>query len=86
MSSLERKLRRKQDKQIKKFEKEVRKKLMMFDSTPDNCLTCQESFDKKSKEHAMSWRIVIKEERVNLYCPNCWGLAEKIIKKHGVKK
>ena len=29
----------------------------------------------------MSWSVVVRqeEEKVNLYCPDCWGKAQEII-------
>ena len=54
---------------------------MMFDMLEDACAACDKPFDKKSKEHAMTWRVVVreKEEVVRLYCPECWDKANKII-------
>ena len=28
----------------------------------------------------MTWSVVIKEETVRLYCPECWDRANKLIK------
>jgi hypothetical protein len=72
MSSLERKLARRQDKATKKIEKKMAKKLKIFSSLPDNCLMCNEAFDKKSKEHATNWFVNVYHDGVQLYCPNCW--------------
>ena len=49
MGSLERKLMRKQQKENRKFEKKLAKKLNMFDDLPENCLTCEKEYDKKNK-------------------------------------
>ena len=58
------------------------KKLMMFDMLEDECAACLAPFDKKSKEHAMTWSVVVREQEkvVRLYCPECWNKAQEIIK------
>ena len=62
-------------------------KVALFDKLPDKCLTCDKPFDKMNKEQVMSWNVVVRQEegKVNLYCPDCWKKALKIIedfKKH----
>ena len=81
MGSLKRKIERKQQKKDKKLEKEMTKKMMMFDKLEDHCAACQKPFDKKSKEHVSTWNVVVreKEDVVRLYCPECWGKANKLI-------
>jgi len=56
-------------------------KMSMFDRIPENCLTCGAEFDKKSKQQAMTWTVVVKTEqkKVNLYCPTCVETARKVI-------
>ena len=83
MGSLKRKILRNKTKKIKKdVEKQMKRQLMMFDKLKDECASCEKPYDKKSKEHAMTWNVVVreKEEKVNLYCPECWDKANKIIK------
>ena len=83
--SLERKLRRKQAKKGKKnAEKELAAKVALFGNLPNKCLTCDKPFDKLDREQVMSWSVVVrqKEEKVNLYCPKCWGNAQQVIKKY----
>tara|TARA_R110000824_G_scaffold89049_1_gene218601 strand:- start:878 stop:1171 length:294 start_codon:yes stop_codon:yes gene_type:complete len=88
MGSIERKLSRKiAIKEKKNAEKDMATKIALFDKLPDKCLTCDKTFDKMDKEQVMSWSVIVKqqEEKVNLYCPNCWEKAVKIIedfKKH----
>ena len=83
--SLERKLRRKQAKKGKKrAEKELATKGALFGNLPNKCLTCDKPFDKLDREQVMSWNVVVrqKEEKVNLYCPECWDNAQETIKKY----
>ena len=81
MGSLKRKMARSALKAQKKAEKKMAKKLMMFDMLDDECAACQKPFDKKSKEHAATWNVVVREQEklVRLYCPECWDKANKII-------
>jgi len=70
MSSLSKKI----DRQKKKdAQKEFKKKVGLFSQLEDQCLVCQKGFDKKNKEMVMSWSVVVKEETVRLYCPECWA-------------
>ena len=83
MSSIKRKLRRKKAHKGKKLaEKELATKIALFDKLPSSCLTCEKDFDKTNKEQVMSWNVVVRQEQevVNLYCPECWENAIKIIK------
>jgi uncharacterized protein with PIN domain len=82
MGSLKRKLARTALKRTKKAEKQMAKKLMMFDMLDDECAACTTPFDKKSKEHAETWSVVVREQEkvVRLYCPDCWNKAQTIIK------
>jgi len=77
MPSSSRKLRRKKELEAKK---ELQKKVGLFNRLSDHCLVCQKDFDKKNKDMVMSWSVVIKEDKVRLYCPTCWDRANKLIK------
>jgi len=54
----------------------------MFEHLPDECSACELEFDKQDREMVMTWNVVVreKEEIVRLYCPECWGKAQEIIK------
>ena len=65
-------------KQAKKDGNEdVAEKVALFGKLEDECLICAKPFDKKDKEMVMSWSVVVreKEDKVNLYCPDCWNGA-----------
>tara|TARA_R110000744_G_scaffold224716_1_gene343229 strand:- start:17 stop:271 length:255 start_codon:yes stop_codon:yes gene_type:complete len=66
-------------------ERELSRKVGLFDKIPDRCLTCNTNFDKKDKEMVMTWYVVVREKegKVNLYCPECWDKAERIIEEFG---
>jgi len=79
MGSLKRKIARNKASRAKK---EIKEQLMMFDKIGDKCDACEKDFDKKSKEQAMTWKVVVREKEkvVRLYCPECWDKAIKLIK------
>lgn len=80
-----RKIRRKKEKDAKKkLAKEVKQKMNMFDKLGDECLACRKSFDKTNREMVSSWTVIVRqqEDKVNLYCPSCWGAAQKVVKEH----
>ena len=86
MGSLEKKLARKQDKETRKLEKKLAKKLNMFDSLPENCLTCNKGYNKTDKGQAMTWKVVVNPNASRLYCPECWAKAESVIEKYMEEK
>lgn len=77
--SLSRKLRRAKKKQ---FQKDIKKTLGLFDKIPNHCLTCFKPYDKMDKEQVKTWNVVVreKEDKVNLYCPDCWSKATNLVK------
>jgi len=78
MSGAKRKIQRAKK---KRAEKELQEKMNMFDKLGDACMTCDKPFDKKDREQVQSWNVVVrkKENKVNLYCPECWTKAKDII-------
>lgn len=79
MSSFGKKIQRKKEKE---FKKELTKKVGLFNQLPDHCLTCRKDFDKKNKDMVMSWSVVVRNDqnKVRLYCPQCWNKAKELIK------
>ena len=59
---------------------ELEQQVALFNKLPDECLTCQKSYDRTDKEMASTWSVVVHggEELVRLYCPECWNKAKKI--------
>ena len=79
---MNREQRRSAAKQMKKDgTEEASEKVALFGKLEDECLVCEEPFDKKDKEMVMSWNVVVREKegKVNLYCPTCWGKAQSVI-------
>ena len=79
MGSIQRKIARQKAKQAKK---RMSEQLSMFDMLENECAACQTPFDKKLKEHATTWNVVVREKEkiVRLYCPECWKKANNLIK------
>jgi len=65
----------------KRAEKELKEKIFMFDKLGEECLVCGKPFDKTDKELVQSWTVVVRQtqNKVNLYCPECWTEANNII-------
>ena len=77
------KIKRNNQKRIKKnVEKDMKDKMMMFDKLGDECLACKKEFDRKDRAMVESWNVVVRQEekKVNLYCPEGWTFAQKVIK------
>lgn len=65
---------------LKEQKKDTNQKLNMFDRLPQMCLTCASPFDRKNKQQVQTWFVVVKnkEQKVHLYCPECWNKAQEI--------
>ena len=74
MSNISRKAQRQKALDAKKeTEKILNQQVNMFSRLPDECSACQKPFDKKSKEMAQNWIVVVRSEQklVRLFCPEC---------------
>ena len=81
---MNRKQRRATKRELKKqhgIEDAATEKMIMFDQLPGACSACTEPFDKENREMVMSWSVVVRTEEniVRLYCPTCWGAAQKAV-------
>ena len=77
---MNRKQRRALEKETnKKSAENIADKISQFQNLPDECLTCLSPFDKKNKEMANTWNVVVRDpETIRLYCPTCWDMARKV--------
>ena len=81
-NKLARKIRRKQEKsKLKQTKKELSNKIQNI-HLPDICKNCKADFNKKSKEMAMTWMVIAKENRKHLICPECWEKIKKLTRSH----
>lgn len=74
MSNLTNKTKRqKQTETRKEVEKNLSTQINMFGRLPDKCDVCSAPFDKKSKEMAQTWTVVVRsaEKSIRLFCPDC---------------
>ncbi len=64
-----------------KGNEKLAQKISTFEHRPDTCSACTTAFDPKSKEHAMTWRVVVRENptRVSLFCPQCIQKAQEVL-------
>ena len=51
--------------------KNLSEKIFQFNKLPERCDACQTSFDKKDMSMIQSWSVVVKQEIVRLFCPEC---------------
>ena len=71
---------------IKKQNQLIQEKVMLFDALPNKCNGCQEPYDKKNKEQATTWSVMVFNESksVRLFCPTCYknvqAWAEDLVK------
>ena len=69
----------KRKKEQKAVQEAFQKKTSMFLDMPEECCVCRAEFDKKSREMAQTWHVIVFEERktIRLTCPGCWAAVEK---------
>jgi len=39
---------------------------------PDECLVCNEVFDKSADDVLKTWHIIQEGKYIGIYCPLCW--------------
>ena len=89
MSGFDRKIKRKQARtKAKDAEQRLQEQANMFEKIPSACLTCEAPFDKTSKRDAHSFRVVVreKEDKIHLYCNECWDRAVQIFEEFSKKQ
>ena len=57
----------------------IANQMTMFGKLPDKCSACSAPFDKKDKEMVSEWNVVVKQEVVRLFCPNCIQKTREVI-------
>ena len=57
----------------------ITEKISQFNKLPIACSACQEPFDKKDKDMVHSWNVVVKQETVRLFCPDCIKKTQEIL-------
>lgn len=80
-------MNRKQRRQLSRSNKgdtsDVSNKLSQFEKLPEQCTTCENAFDRKNREMLQTWNVVVRQDHVRLFCPDCMNKAKEVIEKHG---
>lgn len=63
--------------------KDLSEKIFLFNKLPEACSACHKEFDKKDKDMVKSWNVVVKQEVVRLFCPECINSTKKALKEIG---
>ena len=58
-------------------------KISQFNKLPEQCSTCEKGFDRKDREMLQSWNVVVRQEVVRLFCPECMNKAKQALKQYG---
>ena len=59
--------------------KNLSEKIFQFNKLPESCSACRKSFDKKDKEMVESWNVVVRQEAVRLFCPDCINKTKEVL-------
>jgi len=53
----------------------------LFHLMPDSCSSCGIPFDKKDKQQALTWSVVVRkaDKRVSLFCPTCIQKTREVL-------
>ena len=54
-------------------------KVAQFGKLPEQCSACSEPFDKQDRDMIRSWSVVVKQETVRLFCPECIRKTQEAI-------
>jgi len=57
----------------------IANKMTAFGKLPQQCSACTKPFDKKDIEMVQSWNVVVHQEVVRLFCPECIAKAKGVI-------
>ena len=59
--------------------KNLSEKIFQFNKLPESCNACDKSVDKKDKDMVQSWSVVVKQEVVRLFCPECINKTKEVL-------
>lgn len=73
-------MNRKQRRATKKIMGEKATSTIDLMTSLDKCTCCDAQFDKKSREHAMTWFVEVykADKKVLLFCPECHKAKQEI--------
>jgi hypothetical protein len=64
----------------KDAKKKMEEQMGLFAKHPTECCLCNTAFER-THETVKTWHVVIREERVRLTCPECWGTFTEALEK-----
>lgn len=78
-------MNRKQRRRLKEYGKSVptqnlSEKIFQFNQLPEVCTACHKIFDKQDKGMVSSWKVVVRQEQVRLFCPDCLTKTANVLK------
>tara|TARA_R110002020_G_scaffold336634_2_gene552068 strand:- start:311 stop:580 length:270 start_codon:yes stop_codon:yes gene_type:complete len=77
---MNRSTRRAMKKQVgAKAQEKMANQVAQFGKLPQACDACQKDFDKKNKDMVQSWSVVVKQEVVRLFCPDCIEKTQEVL-------
>ena len=71
--------RRLQKKMGKDATDRVAQQVMQFGKLPSKCSACNKEFDKTDKTMVQSWKVVVRQETVRVFCPHCITKTQEVI-------
>jgi Zn finger protein HypA/HybF involved in hydrogenase expression len=60
-------------------EQKMAEQVAKFGKLPQQCSACTKAFDKKDRSMIESWSVVVKQEIVRLFCPECINKTKEVI-------
>ena len=77
---MNRQQRRAMKKQVgAKAQEKMANQVAQFGKLPQACDACAKEFDKKDKKMVQSWSVVVKQEIVRLFCPECIQKTKEVL-------
>jgi len=70
----------KRKKERKSAQQKLQKQTAAFLNHPKECCVCKTEFERTA-ETVKTWQVTMREERVRLTCPKCWGIIKKALEK-----
>tara|TARA_Y100000593_G_C4184838_1_gene273850 strand:+ start:186 stop:431 length:246 start_codon:yes stop_codon:yes gene_type:complete len=53
--------------------------MALFGKLPEACLVCSKEFDKKDSDMIRTWNVVVKQDVVRLFCPECISKTQEAL-------
>tara|TARA_Y100000034_G_C6774733_1_gene345829 strand:+ start:129 stop:392 length:264 start_codon:yes stop_codon:yes gene_type:complete len=70
----------KRKKERKLIEEAMKKSTNMMLDMPKECCVCEKAFER-DKGTVKTWRVTVREDRIRLTCPPCWGILASALEK-----